>query len=119
MATLAGTLNVTSYELFTPAPGNAFTIMNFSSSTGSFASAIAQPAWKLTIVPSATSLALLSPALTPQTPNVIPVQAVEAALLVSVKSVSEAPVPEIEPVRLTAQPSLVSVDKPVEEEVCP
>jgi len=125
-ATLAGTLNVTSYGDFNPAAGNRFTVMNFANTRGTFA-AVNQPAgWNLSLINSNTSYALLAPSVTvtpppaiaPQTVPVLQQPSLVATQAISVVLERTEEVATFFDTTPLAPQKLVSVKKQVEEEAC-
>jgi hypothetical protein len=62
LATLGGTLNVTSWGGYTPVAGNTFDFLTFGSSAGAFATTNLPAAWGSTLSPLATYLQLAIPA---------------------------------------------------------
>ena len=62
LATLNGTLNVTSWGGYTPAVGDSFNFLTFGSSSGAFATTNLPVAWGSTLSPLATYLQLAMPA---------------------------------------------------------
>jgi hypothetical protein len=61
LATLDGTLNVTSWGGYTPAAGNSFNFLTFGSSSGAFAMTNLPAGWNSALSPFATYMQLAIP----------------------------------------------------------
>ena len=122
-ATLAGTLNVTSYNGFVAPASSSYTFMNFAGATGSFATVNLPSGWNLSYQTALTNLSVTAPAAA--VPVVTPVTL--AALVVAPSLTPEAVALTLERADTAATPlqvfsapeqKLVSVEKPIAEEAC-
>ena len=120
-ATLAGTLNVTSFNGFVAPADSSYTFMNFASSTGRFATVNLPSGWNLSYLMAANNLSVTAPAAAVVSPVVL------AALTVATSLAPESVALTPQRADTTAAPlqvfsgpeqQLVSVEKPIAEEAC-
>jgi outer membrane autotransporter protein len=127
VAALNGTLNVGSYDGFSPAAGSTFTVMNFASTTGAFISTTQPAGWNLSFVPGASSYSLqaasVAPALvafTASSPVALNMVVAEVSMPAPLEVLLERTVETVTVMDTTPPPvqKFVSVKKVIEEEAC-